>query len=233
MRSPVTTGRTIGILFLIHLITGLMTPYILLQSLTAPKNFAESALANAAQVRFAVMLLFIGGALTIAIAAAAWPAFRESTRALGMWVLALATANFALQCVEVAGYMTIFTFSQEYAKAAAGDVAAYNVVGIAVRTAWKWAHYSHLLIMVSWMFIVFATLWRSGLVPKVLAGLAMLTALMQITGITLPQFIPYPTPPMMVMGLPLAFAYLAIAAWLIMKGFRAAPQISTTKTLRH
>jgi hypothetical protein len=83
--------------------------------------------------------------------------------------------------------------------------------------------------MVSWMLIVFATLWRSGLVPKVFAGLAMLTALMQITGITLPQFIPYPTPPMMVMGLPLAFGYLAIAAWLIVKGFRAAPQISTTR----
>lgn len=221
MQSPKTTGRIIGVLFLTHLITGLMTPYILLQTLTAPKSFAESALASPVQVRLAVMLLFAGGALTIAIAVTAWPVFREHNRALGMWVIALATANFTLQCVEIAGYMTMFTFSQEYVKAAAADVALYNAVGVAVRSGWKWAHYSHLLIMVSWMFILFATLWRSGLVPKVLAGLAMLTALMQITGITLPQFIPYPSPAPMAMGVPLAFAYAALSVWLIAKGFGA------------
>lgn len=221
MQSPKTTGRIIGVLCLTHLITGLMTPYILLQTLAATKSFAASALANPVQVRLAVMLLFAGGALTIAIAVTAWPVFREYNRALGMWVVALATANFALQCVEIAGYMTMFTFSQEYAKAAAADVALYNAVGVGVRAAWKWAHYSHLLIMVSWMFILFATLWRSGLVPKVLAGLAMLTALMQITGITLPQFIPYPSPAPMAMGVPLAFAYAALSVWLMAKGFSA------------
>lgn len=225
MQSPKTTGRIIGVLFLTHLVTGLMTPYILLQSLSAPKSFAVSALANPAQVRLAVMLLFLGGALTIAIAVTAWPVFRDYARALGMWVLALATANFALQCAEIAGYMTMFTFGQEYAKAAAADVALYNVVGVAVRLAWKWAHYSHLLIMVSWMFILFVTLWRSRLVPKVLAGLAMLTALMQITGITLPQFIPYPSPAPMAMGVPLAFAYVALAGWLMWRGFSAPPAL--------
>ena len=221
MQSPKTTGRIIGVLCLAHLITGLMTPYILLQPLVATKSFAVSALANPVQVRLAVMLLFVGGALTIAIAVTAWPVFREYNRALGMWVVALANANFALQCVEIAGYMTMFTFSQEYAKAAATDVALYNAVGVAVRSWWKWAHYSHLLIMVSWMFILFATLWRSGLVPKVLAGLTMLTALMQITGITLPQFIPYPSPVPMAMGVPLAFAYVALSVWLMAKGFSA------------
>ena len=113
----------------------------------------------------------------------------------------------------------MFTFSQEYAKAAVADIGLYNVVGVAVRSAWKWTHYSHLLIMVSWMFILFVTLWRTALVPKVLAGLAMLTALMQITGITLPQFIPYPSPAPTAMGVPLAFAYAALAVWLMVKGF--------------
>jgi hypothetical protein len=53
----------------------------------------------------------------------------------------------------------------------------------------------------------------------VLAGLGLLTTLMQITGITLPQFIPYPTPPMIVMGVPLGFVYLASSIWLMLKGF--------------
>jgi hypothetical protein len=218
MNSP-STGKRLGVLFLAHLIIGLTTPYILLQPLAMSRNLAAAAEVSGLRVRLAVMLLFVGGALTIAIAVTAWPIFLQHARALGIWIMALAIANFALQCIEIAGYMTMFSFSREYATAAA-NTATFDVVGLAVRSGWKWAHYSHLLVMVSWMFLLFATLWRTGLVPKVLAGLAMLTALMQITGITLPQFIPYPTPPMTVMGMPLAFAYIALAIWLMVKGLK-------------
>ncbi len=218
MNSPSTTGKRLGILFLAHLIFGLMTPYILLQSLASSKGFAATASVNEFQVRLAVLLLFVSGALTIAIAVTAWPVFRQHASALGIWVIALAIANFALQCIEIAGYMAMFTFSREYATAAATNVALYDALSLGVRHMWKWQHYSHLLVMVSWMLLVFAALWRTASVPKVLAGLAIVTALMQITGITLPQFIPYPTPPMMVMGLPLAFAYAALAIWLMVKG---------------
>jgi len=222
MKSPRTSGRRLGVLCLAHLIFGLTTPYIMLQQLSRPKSLAATTTVSGFQVRLAVMLLFVGGALTIAIAVTGWPIFRDHARALGMWVLVLATANFALQCIEIAGYMTMFSFSQEYATAltqnVAANTAAFDAVGVAVRQAWKWTHYSHLLVMVSWMLLLFATLWRTAAVPKLLAGLAILTALMQITGITLPQFIPYPTPPGTVMGMPLAFAYVALAIWLMVKG---------------
>lgn len=218
MNSPRTTGRRLGILFLLHLVSGLLTPYMLLHSLATSKSIAEAASVSSFQVRLAVILLFIGGALTIAIAVTAWPVFRAEARALGMCVLVLATVNFALQCIEIAGYMSMFSFSREYTIAAAGNVALYDAIGAAVRLAWKWPHYTHLLVMVSWMFVLFLTLWRTALVPKVLSGLAMLTAVMQITGITLPQFIPYPAPPAMLMGIPLAFGYAALAVWLMVKG---------------
>lgn len=225
MTSPKTIGRRLGILFLAHLISGLTTPYILLQQLSRPKTFAAVTSVNPFQVRLAVMLLFVGGALTIAIAVAAWPIFRYQARASAMWLVMLATANFALQCVEIGGYMTMFGFSYEYASAA-GNVAVYDVVGTVIHSAWRWVHYPHLLVMVSWMLLLFVTLWRAAAVPKVLAGLAILAALMQITGISLPQFIPYPTPPMMAMGMPLGFAYLALAIWLMMKGFPRKSAVS-------
>jgi hypothetical protein len=52
--------------------------------------------------------------------------------------------------------------------------------------------------------------------------------LLQITGITLPQFIPYPSPAPMLMGLPLGVIYLALAVWLIGKGFSAQPKSFAT-----
>ena len=216
MKSP--NGRTIGILLLLHLVTGLTIPYMMLQPLTAPLTFANTP-ASSFRVRLSVMLLFVGGAITIAIAVALWPVLRDSSMSLALCVLTLAAANFTLQCVENAAWMSMFALSQDYAKAASADLSTYHVVGAAVRSAWKWVHYTHLLIMVSWMLVLFVALWRSVLVPPVLAALGLITSLLQITGITLPQFIPYPSPAPIAMGLPLGFVYLALAVWLMTKGF--------------
>ncbi len=97
MDSPNNTGRVIGILLLLHLISGLTTPYIILRPVGAA--FDASAIVNGSLVRLAVMLLFLGGALTIAIAVAGWSIFREYSFPLAAWLLTLAIANFALQCV--------------------------------------------------------------------------------------------------------------------------------------
>lgn len=225
MNSP-DTGRVIGILLLLHLIAGLTTPYIILRRLGAA--YDASAVVDGAQVRLAVMLLFAGGALTIAIAIAGWSIFREYSFPLATWLLGLAIANFALQCVENAAWMSLFTFSQEYAKANAGDVSLFHVTGIALRMIWKWVHYTHLLIMVSWMFVLGILLWRIDTVPRVLAALLPLGSLLQIFGITLPQFIPYPSPAPMLMGLPLGIIYLILAVSLIGKGFSARPKSFAT-----
>src|SRR5947207_894177 len=149
MRSPKSTGRIIGILLLLHLITGLTAPYIMLHSLNSPLSFNANDAGNAFQVRLSVMLLFVGGAAAMAIAFTAWPVFRQYSYTIALWVLALAVVNFSLQCVENAAWMSMFTLSQDYAKAGAPEIGVYNLVGAAVRSAWKWVHYTHLLIMVS------------------------------------------------------------------------------------
>ena len=118
MKSPKSTGRIIGILLLVHLITGLTTPYIILRPLSAPLTFAANDPSKSILVRLTVMLLFIGGAVTIAIAVAAWPIFRQYSYGLALWLVALAVVNFSLQCVENAAWMSMFTLSQDYARAA-------------------------------------------------------------------------------------------------------------------
>ena len=57
----------------------------------------------------------------------------------------------------------------------------------------------------------------------------MLTTLLQITGITLPQFIPYPSPYPTAMGLPLGFVYLALSVWLMVKGFNERQKLAAAE----
>jgi hypothetical protein len=96
-----------------------------------------------------------------------------------------------------------------------------------VRSAWKWIHYTHLLIMVSWMFSLGLMLWKSAVVPRILVALLLIATVLQITGITLPQFLAYRSPNLMLMGVPLAFAYLGLSVWLMIKGFRTTEKEAT------
>lgn len=224
MRSAKSTGRIVGVLLLLHLITGLMAPYIMLRPLATSQNFTENNLINSFQVRLSIMMLFVGGAMTIAIAVTTLPVFRQYSYAMALWLLALAIANFSLQGVENAAWMSMFTLSRDYPSETIANVGAYQLVGAAVRAGWKWVHYTHLLIVVSWMWLLCAILWRSALVPRALAAVGLITPLLQIGGITLPQFLAYRSPAPMLMGMTLGVSYLALSVWLMVKGFRASTE---------
>jgi hypothetical protein len=69
----------------------------------------------------------------------------------------------------------------------------------------------------SWLFTLFLVLWRSRLVPRSLAGLGLLATVLQVTGVPLWALLGLDvvTP----LAMPLAPIYVAVAAWLLVKGF--------------
>lgn len=215
MSSPKSEGRLVGLLLFVHLAAGLTTPYILLQPLSTSPNFVASAAGMSFRVRLAVLMLFVGGAVTIAVASL--PFIRRHGQAAALWLLALAAVNLSLQAVENAGWLSMLSLSQEYARAGAGEAGLFQGLGLVVRAAWKWTHYAHLLVVVAWVFLLFGMLYRSALVPRALAAFGMATALLQIAGITLPQFLGYGS--LMPAGMPLGVSYLALILWLAFKGF--------------
>lgn len=217
MRPAKRVGRITGVLLFVQLAMGLTVPYMLLQPLSKPPGFLDSAAASAFTIRLCVLLLFVGCAVTIGVAAVAMPIFRRYGRAWSLWLLALAVVNCSLQAVENAAWLSMLSLSQEYAKAGAGDAGLFQTLGGVVYSAWKWVHFSHLLAVVCWMFVLFRILWRSALIPRALAACGLLTTLMQITGITLPALMGYSS--VMWMGMPLGVAYIALIAWLLVKGF--------------
>ena len=213
-------GRIIGLLLLVLLPTGLIVPYVVLKAITAaPAGFLETAAAVDSVLRFNVLLLFLGGALSVGISAAAWPVVRERGYRLGLWALALSVANFTLQIIENANWLTMLSVSHAYEDAGAVGAEAYLPIGIAVRSAWKWAHYSHILIVVGWFFALYGALFRSRVMPRALSAAGMATCVLHFVGVTLPVFAGYRMPQPMLFGMPLGVATLAAAIWLTWKGF--------------
>jgi len=225
MRSTKSVGRIIGALVLLHVATGLMTPYIMLQSVSAaPASDLAIAAGMETQIRLAVALLFVGGVIPVAIAITAWPVVLPRSRALAQWLLALAVVSLAMQIVENQHFLSLLSLSLEHGRA--GDDAAAVLAATApmVRAAWRWAHYTHLLSIVGWMLLFCGVLFRLALVPRALAAAGIVTTLMQLGGITLPVLLGYRVPfPPAAWGVPLGVAYLGLSLWLMATGFADQP----------
>jgi len=224
MSTPVVTegsgksvGRTVGVLLLLHLAAGLMVPFIMLKAVIAPPGFLANAAGIPNQVRAAVLLLFVGSAIAISIASTAWSVLRQYSSAMALWLLALAVASFSLQAVDNAHLLSMLSLSQEYAKAGAEKADLFQALAVVVGSARKWSHYSFLFAVGSWIFLLCSLLYRFRLVPRALAAFGLVGSLLQIVGVTLRGLLGYP--PETRLAMPLAPAYVALALWLIVKGF--------------
>lgn len=219
MTESRSSGRAVGLLLLVQLVAGLILPYVLLLPITAPAGaFLENAAGMAGTVRLSVLMLFVGGAASVAIAAAVWPAAGERQHRLGLWLFALAIMNFTLQLIENAHWLTLLSISQTNA-AAAADSVAFQSLGLAAHSAFRWAHYSHILIAVAGLFTLFLLLHRGAMAPRPIPAIGMGAALLHFAGIILPAFGGYQMPYQSLFGAPLGVTILVLAMWLMVKGF--------------
>lgn len=214
-------GQALGVLLLVQLAGGLILPYVFLLPVSTPAGaFLASAAGMQTTIKLSVLMLLIGGAASLAIAVLVWPLVRERHEWLGLWLLSLAVINLTLQLVENTHWLTLLSISEAYATAGTGDADMYRVLGVAAHSAFRWAHYSHILTVVAWLFILFLLLYRSAMVPRAIAAFGMLGVLIHFFGIVLPAFGGYRMPFAEAFGAPLALAIVAVALWMLAKGLR-------------
>ena len=79
-------------------------------------------------------------------------------------------------------------------------------------------HFSELLVIDAWIFVLYSILFRFAVVPRVLAAFGLLTVALHFTASPLRGFLGYGlvTP----LGVPMAFSHIALALWLMTKGFK-------------
>jgi uncharacterized protein DUF4386 len=210
-------GRLVGVLLLLHLGAGLTAPFILLHPLIGAAGFLVTGVEAASQTRAAVFLLFVGAALTIAIAGAAWRVFSKRSSAMALWLFALAVAGFTLQAVDNAHILSMLSLSRDYAEAGPAKAESFQALALVVGAARKWSHYAALLTVGCWILLLFALLFRFRFVPRWLAALGVIGALMQIAGVSVPGLLGLA--PETRLAMPLAPIYVLLAVWLMVRGF--------------
>lgn len=226
MKSAQSVGRTVGILLLLQLAAALTLPFILMSPLIPGSPvFLTAAAENSFQIRAAVFIAFVGSALTVSLGVTAFPVFRRYSRAAAILFLVVCAISCTLDLVHNGTVMSMLSLSQQYVKAGGAEPALYQVVGAAVASARRWAHYTQLIAVAGWVFVFYGTLFRFALIPRALALLGLTGIALQFTGVTLMTFLGYSV--IGEMAMPMLPIQIAVGLWLIVKGFREHPTAAT------
>jgi len=134
---------------------------------------------------------------------------------MALWLLALATAAFALSAVENSHVMSLLSLSEAYAKANDADRAIFQALRGVVASSRNWAHYLGLIVAGCTLFVLYGALLRFKLVTRILAALGLGAVVLQIIAVSMPLFGHNVVFPMLA---PLGLTQLALALWLLVKG---------------
>lgn len=216
MKSESGVSRIVGAMLVVQL-AGLIVPFVMLDPLMrGTQYYLANAAGSPLQIKLAVILLLANCALTVGISLAAWPVIRQHSEAGALLLLAAGVVMLSLQAVDNAHLMSMLSLSQQYAQAG-GPEESLQTLAAAVGATRRFAHYHVLLVIDSWMFVLYALLYRFRMVPRALAVFGLSTVLLHFAAIPLPMFMGYRgvTP----LGVPMALSHVALAVWLLVKGF--------------
>ncbi len=221
METSKSAARMIGVLLLAQMIAYWVVNAVLMQPVFAAPGFLENAATRPTQFGMAVLIGLASGALSVGIAITALPVFRRYSEAMAYWFLALAVTGFSLVAVEHINLMSMLSLSQAYASADAADSDLFQTLRVVVASARNWAHYTGLIVAGSVALMLYSALYRFALVPRVLAAFGLIAALLQMTAVAMPLF---GHRVVFLMIYPLGLSHLALAVWLLAKGFAERQQ---------
>ena len=129
----------------------------------------------------------------------------------------MAVVVLASAVVENAAVMSMVSLSEAYAKANTADRGQIEVIRGVVAAGRNWPHFLSRMLDGCIIFVFYAVLYRSALIPRALAGLGLIAAVLQVSGVSMPLFGGDVVFPLLA---PLGLIQLAVSVWLIVRGFR-------------
>ena len=213
-------GRIVSILLITQMAGSALVNFRLEAPLFGEPGFLVNAAAHAQQVGLSALIGLALGALFSGIAITVFPIVRAHSLSMALWLLVLGAAILAIAVVEQASVMSMVTLSEAYAKAPATTHDQFEALRVVVAAARNWPHFLARAMDGVAGLLFYATLFRFALVPRALAASGLLAAAMQITGVAKPLLGHDVVCPLLA---PMGLTQLALALWLLVKGFRPRP----------
>jgi hypothetical protein len=210
----------VGLLFMIATLAGVLS-LVFLQSLYS-SDYLVGVAASASQVVLGVFaeILMVGAVLAIPVVL--YPVLRGRDATVARAYLVARIFEASLLVASIFGAVLLLALSRDYAAVGAGDIGRYQTIGALLLTTSDWGSLMGGQIVLSLSAVILnAALYRRRLVPRILSAWGVLGAPLMFASAALVMFDVFgsSSTPATILMLPLAVQEMALALWLIFKGF--------------
>jgi hypothetical protein len=216
-----TTARVVGVLFIVATVIALIGGGLVMQSLDAPDYLVQVA-AHEGQVVVGVVLEFILALSVIGIAALMLPVLRPYGEGMAVGYVAVRTLEAAFILMATTTALLVLALGLDSGSAIAAGV---EPVGGALLSAREWTYFVGTMPLFGVSAVLLNTvLYRSRLVPAWLSLWGLVGGLLLLAYAGAELLGVESAIPLQLLAAPIALQEMALAGWLIVKGFtRPAP----------
>lgn len=214
-----------GLLFVIADIAGPLAYPALAFLFDRAPDYLATAANHSSQVVIGVLLILTMELACSGIAVWLYPVLRQRHEALALWAVSLRTIEAICGIVAGVALLALIPLGRAFLAAGAPEAADFQTLGAMILTTSDWTR--DVVMLFAWglgALLYNLIFLRSRLLPRWLAGWGILAILLHLAACLLTLFeVIGPSSPMQVALLaPSGLQELALAVWLIVKGFDPA-----------
>ncbi|MGB5819938.1 MAG: DUF4386 domain-containing protein [Saonia sp.] len=171
MKSIKKTGRIVGLLFLFMILTGATGTYLrgLSTSLMESENFLSTVFENSMQMKVAILLDLIAGAIGVGISIALFPVLKQFKKSIAFWYFALWIIGFTITIASNITHLSLLSLSQEFVNTGIPDTGYFKTLGALKVEEYYWAHFLILILYSLGSMVLYSAFLKTRLIPRILA----------------------------------------------------------------
>jgi hypothetical protein len=228
MMTDRVTARVVGGLFIVGTVAGGLG-LALSQPLVDASDYLTKVSRHEDQVATGALLTLVMGVALVGMSIVIYPVLRRHSKRLALGYVVARTVESVFYVIDAVLLLTLITVSRGFVAAGAPDASAFQTLGDSVLGARDWAGNAILdatAFGLSALMLNYA-LHGARLVPRWLSiwGLAGASLYMAAGVMVMYGLEPLSTP-QVVLEAPLGLQEMALAIWLIVKGFNTPPVVA-------
>jgi hypothetical protein len=221
MSNSRNNARITGILFILGTVPVMVAMGLWGQSVSSP-NYLSLMAAHSNDVLLYALSIMVMGLACAGIGISMYPVLKPHGEALALGVVGFRVMEGTLQLVNAIGVAALLALSQEFVKAGSPADSFFQPAGAAITMVKDWM--SNGLYLFPWCTgaaIYYTVFYRTRLLPRWLSVWGLLGLLLMLIGALTAMFglIAAFSPAQMLLMLPIMLQEMALAAWLIIKGY--------------
>ncbi|MFZ1678413.1 MAG: DUF4386 domain-containing protein [Saprospiraceae bacterium] len=211
-------ARIVGVLFLLQMITAVISHSVILAPILYGENFLVELSANSTKVKFAMLSDLICGASVFGIAVILFPILKKHSERIALWYVGLRLNEWVIATISGIFLLTLLAISKEHVQEGMPESSYLLTLGKYLLKARGATQNLGLIGFCLSASMFYYLLFTSRLVPRFISIWGLIGVLLLFTEI-LSSIFGHSLGGIIIM-LPMGFNEIFLGFWLIAKGFK-------------